>query len=72
MKVKDNNSKSGAPLKKCKYYDEMDEIYGKSHSVQPVAIASNLGQNFQLHSSENEPLLDEKDNPPAKKTKMEK
>ncbi|EFN85916.1 hypothetical protein EAI_13708, partial [Harpegnathos saltator] len=40
IKIKDNNSKSGAALKKCKYYDEMDEIFGKSHSIQPVAIAS--------------------------------
>ncbi|KYN10893.1 hypothetical protein ALC57_16957 [Trachymyrmex cornetzi] len=41
MKTKDNNNKSGA-FKKCKYFYEMNEMYGKSPSVQPVAIASNL------------------------------
>jgi len=39
MKIKDNNNKSGASFKKCKYFDEMEEIYGKSPSVQPVATA---------------------------------
>jgi len=74
IKVKDNNSKSGASFKKCKYYDEMEEIYGKSHSVQPVATASNLSQKNVLSiSTDEEQKSDEECNVvPPKKTKMEK
>lgn len=69
IKVKDNNSKSGAPFKTCKYYNEMEEIYSKSHSVQPVAIASNLSENIMSSNEESECI---EDTPPPKKTKMER
>lgn len=40
MAVKDHNSKSGNAPKTCKFYDELDEIFSKSPSVTPVALAS--------------------------------
>nr|XP_012219694.1 PREDICTED: trihelix transcription factor GTL1-like [Linepithema humile] len=75
IKTKDHNSKSGASFKKCKYYDEMEEIYGKSHIVQPVAIASNLSQKIVSISTDEEQRSDRENEdivPPPKKTKMEK
>ncbi|XP_020298477.1 trihelix transcription factor GTL1-like [Pseudomyrmex gracilis] len=74
IKVKDHNSKSGASYKKCKYYDEMEEIYGKSPIVQPVALASNLSQKVSSFSFDEEQTSDEDSDiaPPPKKSKMEK
>lgn len=71
--MKDNNSKSGASFKKCKYYDEMEEIYRKSHSVQPVTTASNLSQIVSSTLIDEEQKSDEECNVvPPKKTKLEK
>lgn len=74
MKVKDNNNKSGAPLKKCKYYDEMEEVYGKSPSVQPVVVASNLSQKNMFPSTDEEDKDEDicTDIIPIKKSKMDK
>ncbi|XP_011690948.1 PREDICTED: trihelix transcription factor GTL1-like [Wasmannia auropunctata] len=72
MKVKDNNSKSGAPLKTCKYFDEMEEVYGTSPSVQPVAVASNLSEKDVFLSTDEEEKLDEDITVPLKKSKIEK
>lgn len=40
MAVKDHNSRSGNAPKICSFYDELDEIFSKSPSVTPVALAS--------------------------------
>lgn len=40
MAVKDHNSKSGNAPKTYKFYDELNEIFSKSPSVTPVALAS--------------------------------
>ncbi|XP_036148167.1 trihelix transcription factor GTL1-like [Monomorium pharaonis] len=73
MKIKDNNKKSGASLKKCKYFDEIEEIYGKSSSVQPVAVASNLSVKDTILSTDEEEAIDENTCPvPLKKSKMDK
>lgn len=40
MAVKDHNSKSGNAPKTCSFYDELDEIFSKSPSVIPIALAS--------------------------------
>lgn len=42
MKVKDNkgDKSSGAARVTCKFYDELDEIFTKSPSVQPISTAS--------------------------------
>ncbi|KAM0735293.1 hypothetical protein ACS0PU_010459 [Formica fusca] len=37
----DKNKQSGTPENTCPYFNEFDEIYGKSHSVNPPALASN-------------------------------
>lgn len=71
IKVKDNNSKSGASFKKCKY-EEMEEIYGKSHIVQPAATASNLSQKISLSTDEEQKSDEDNDTVPTKKSKMEK
>ncbi|KYM97842.1 hypothetical protein ALC62_11467 [Cyphomyrmex costatus] len=73
MKTKDNNNKSGASFKKCKYFDEMDEMYGKSPSVQPVAIASNLSEKNALPLEIEEKKVDENTcSVPLKKSKLDK
>lgn len=40
MAVKDHNSRSGNAPKICSFYDELDEIFSKSPSITPVALAS--------------------------------
>lgn len=40
MAVKDHNSKSGNAPKTCSFYNELDEIFHKSPSVTPIALAS--------------------------------
>ncbi|KMQ89254.1 nucleoside diphosphate kinase 6 [Lasius niger] len=40
MTVKDHNSRSGNAPKTCKFYDELNEIFSKSSSITPVALAS--------------------------------
>lgn len=40
MSVKDHNSRSGNAPKTCSFYDELDEIFSKSPSITPVALAS--------------------------------
>lgn len=37
----DKNKESGTPENTCPYFNEFDEIYSKSHSVKPLALASN-------------------------------
>lgn len=49
----------GASLKKCKYYDEMDEIYGRSH-VMPIVVASNLCQR-DISTTEDEEIKEIKE-----------
>lgn len=41
VETKDKNKESGTPENTCPYFNELDEIYGKSHSVKPLALASN-------------------------------
>jgi len=50
MKVKDNkgDKSSGAARVTCKFYDELDEIFRKSPSVEPISTASSLS-----HKSKN-------------------
>lgn len=43
VKVKDHNANStGGERKKCKFYEEMEEILGDKPCIKPVAIASTL------------------------------
>ncbi|XP_025264352.1 zinc finger and SCAN domain-containing protein 29-like [Camponotus floridanus] len=42
-KTRDNNvNKSGQDLQTCKFYEEMDAVFGEKPIIKPVAIASNL------------------------------
>lgn len=51
----------------------MEEIYGKSHIVEPVATASNLSQKvIPILTDEEQKSEDSDIVPPKKKTKMEK
>ncbi|KYQ54695.1 hypothetical protein ALC60_06429 [Trachymyrmex zeteki] len=76
MKVKDNmgDKSSGAARVTCKFYDELDEIFRKSPSVEPISVASS-------HKSNNLPAVDsdsdsDKENlkyqSKKKKTKLQK
>jgi len=55
MKVKDNkrDKSSGAARISCKFYDELDEIFRKSPSVEPISTASSLS-----HKSKNRLIAD--------------
>lgn len=37
--VKDNNNRSGAANKTFQYYEQFEEIFGRSHNVVPLAMA---------------------------------
>lgn len=39
-KIKDHNNQSGAELKTCKFYDEMDAVLGEKPIIKPISIAS--------------------------------
>lgn len=75
MKAKDNrgDKSSGAPRVTCKFYDELDEIFSKSPSVEPISIASS--RNNKSFASDIDSDGDEnfKHQPiKKKKTKVEK
>jgi len=55
MKVKDNkgDKSSGAARVTCKFYDELDEIFRKSPSVEPISTAFSLS-----HKSKNLVIAD--------------
>ncbi|XP_011858916.1 PREDICTED: zinc finger and SCAN domain-containing protein 29-like [Vollenhovia emeryi] len=53
MSVKDHNSRSGNAPKTCKFYDELGEIFSKSPSVVPVALASSRTKRASSTSVEN-------------------
>lgn len=43
VKVKDHNANStGGERKTCKFYEEMEEVFGEKPCIKPVAIASTL------------------------------
>ncbi|XP_024869122.1 trihelix transcription factor GT-2-like [Temnothorax curvispinosus] len=83
MAVKDHNSKSGNAPKTCKFYDELDEIFSKSPSVAPVALASSrrkrsasttIGNDFSSDDETSEEMEadrhSEKKSKKAKKSKL--
>lgn len=41
-KIKDHNNQSGAELKTCKFYDEMEAVLGEKPIVKPISISSTL------------------------------
>lgn len=41
-KVKDHNNQSGAELKTCKFYDEMEKALSEKPIVKPISISSTL------------------------------
>lgn len=41
-KVKDHNNQSGAELKTCKFYDEMEAVLGEKPIIKPISISSTL------------------------------
>lgn len=48
MKVKDNqgDKNSGAAKMTCKFYEELDDIFRSSPSIQPTSVASSLKQSI--------------------------
>lgn len=48
-KTRDNNvNKSGQDLQTCKFYEEMDVVFGDKPIIKPIAIASNLKKHKRL------------------------
>lgn len=39
-KIKDHNNQSGAELKTCKFYDEIEAVLGEKPIVKPISISS--------------------------------
>lgn len=75
MKVKDNkgDKSSGAARVTCKFYDELDEIFRKSPSVQPISIASSRNcNNFPTTDIESDSDDNFKHQSKKKKTKIER
>lgn len=61
----DKNKQSGTAENTCPYFKEFDEIYSKSHSVKPLALASNRALTnsvtvSDISDSENETLRPKK------------
>lgn len=42
MRVKDHNKGTGVTPKTCRYYDEIDNLYGDKPNVDPVKVVSNM------------------------------
>lgn len=74
IRVKDHNKQTGAKHKTYRYYDEMDELYGSKPNVNPVAIVSNMRKSIedQNISSPQEDCTIDDNQPPQKKTKLER
>lgn len=74
MKVKDNigDKSSGAARITCKYFDELDEVFRKSPSVEPISTASS--RNFTSLPSESIDSDEDlsKYQPKKKKTKLQR
>lgn len=76
MKVKDNQEDTSSDAAKvtCKFYEELDDIFRKSPSVEPINIASS--RNYKslpitnIDTDSDEVLS--KDEPKRKRTKLEK
>lgn len=49
-KVKDHNNQSGAELKTCKFYDEMDAVLNEKPIVKPISLSSTLKKRICLNS----------------------
>lgn len=52
MRIKDYNKQTGAKLKTYRYHEEMNDIYGDKPNVNPISLASNMGNNEILSCSE--------------------
>ncbi|XP_018405657.1 PREDICTED: uncharacterized protein LOC108782007 [Cyphomyrmex costatus] len=61
MAVKDHNSKSGNAPKTCSFYNELDEIFHKSPSVTPVALASSRTKRAIEKDTTDDETFDEMD-----------
>lgn len=76
-KVKDHNNQSGAELKTCKFYDEMEAVLGEKPIVKPISISSTLKNRMCPQKAVyNSDSSDEKENdsikPNRKKSKIAK
>lgn len=75
VKVKDNkgDKSSGAVRVTCKFYDELDEIFRKSPSVELISIASSRNcNNFPVTDIESDSDDNLKHQPKKEKTKIER
>lgn len=80
-KVKDHNNQSGAEIKTCKFYDEMEDALGEKPIVKPISISSTLKNRIcpnskRAISSWSSDSCDEKENvsqmPNRKKSRVAK
>lgn len=78
-KVKDHNNQSGAELKICKFYDEMEAVLGEKPIVKPISISLILKNRICPNPQRavyNSDSSDEKENgstkPNRKKSKIAK
>lgn len=70
VRVKDHNKITGATRKTCRFYNEMDNLYGDKPNVNPVALASNMRTDQDENTTSDDPAID--DNPKRKKSKVER
>lgn len=71
-KIKDHNNQSGAELKTCKFYDEMEAVLGEKPIVKPISVSSNLKRRYlnsdrALASCSSDSCEDKENGPPNKK-----
>lgn len=69
--TKDKNKQSDTAENTCPYFKEFDEIYSKSHSVKPPALASNRTLTNSVSTSEISDS-DEQESMPKKKSRASK
>lgn len=75
-KVKDHNNQSGAELKTCKFYEEMEAVLGEKPIIKPISISSTLNKRVFPHPktaiSSYSSDSDEKENSPQPNRKKSK
>ncbi|XP_025161411.1 trihelix transcription factor GTL2-like [Harpegnathos saltator] len=74
MRIKDHNKKTGVTLKTCRYYNEMDCLYGGKPNVNPVKVVSNMrleAEDENTSSAENS-AADNNESKKQKKIKIER
>ncbi|XP_025160529.1 trihelix transcription factor GT-2-like [Harpegnathos saltator] len=74
MRIKDHNKRTGVTPKTCRYYNEMDCLYGDNPNVNPVKVVSNMrfeAEDENISSAENS-AADNNEPKKGKKTKIER